>query len=339
MTAAGTSRPGGRFVAVTGTSTFLGADLLRRLDEDPRVEQVLALDIRPPDVLTGSGTGAAKVTYLPVDLTQPTVDDDLAEILRARRIDTLVHGAFLSHPTHASEWAHELEDVGTMHVLNACASAALRRVVMISSTQVYGAHPHNPNFLTESAELRGHRDSRFINDRVRAEKQAARFAVENPATSVCVLRFAPLLGPSVSNQHTRFLSRPVAPVMAGHDPLMQFVHERDAGSALALATLADARGPFNIVGKGVLPYSTVLALLGRVAVPIPYLLARPIAKALWTTHLTRSPASLLDFLLYLCVADGDRARRELGFSIRRTLLDFLGVPPEDFATDVARAQG
>ena len=42
-------------------------------------------------------------------------------------------------------------------------------MVMVSSTLVYGAHPRNPNFLTESAELRGHRDSRFINDKVRAE--------------------------------------------------------------------------------------------------------------------------------------------------------------------------
>ena len=37
------------------------------------------------------------------------------------------------------------------------------------------------------------------------------------------------------------------------------------------------------------------------------------------------------------------ARRELGFaprlSIKRTILDFLGVPPEDGATDVARAMG
>src|SRR5262245_38282769 len=95
----------GRVVAVTGACTFLGSELLRRLEEDPRYRKVLALDIRPP-ALTPSG----KVEYVKLDLTQPTVDGELATLLARHGVDTFVHGAFLSHPTHAAEWAHELED-------------------------------------------------------------------------------------------------------------------------------------------------------------------------------------------------------------------------------------
>ena len=142
---------------------------------------------------------------------------------------------------------------------------------------------------------------------------------------------------------TRFFSRPVAPVMMGHDPLMQFVHEQDAAFALARAVDSHATGAFNIVGKGVLPYTTVLALLGRVPLPMPKLVARQLTKVLWATQLVGSPPSFLDFLLYLCVADGQpgapRARvRRAQFSIKRTILDFLGIAPEDGATDVSRAQ-
>jgi UDP-glucose 4-epimerase len=330
-----TSKPG-RIVAVTGACTFLGSELLRRLEEDPRYSRVLALDVRPPPV------HGSKIEFIKLDLTQPTVDADLATLLQNNHVDTFVHGAFLSHPTHASEWAHELEDVGTMHVLNACAGIEPRRFVMISTTLVYGAHAKNPNFLTEDAELRGHRDSRFVNDKVRAEKQVQRFAQEHPSVEVCILRFAPILGPTVSNMYTRFFSRPVAPVMMGHDPLMQFVHEQDAAFALVKAVDSRATGAFNIVGKGVLPYTTVLALLGRVPVPMPQLVARQLSKLLWATQLVGSPPSFLDFLLYLCVADGSRAKADLGFSprlsIKRTILDFLGVMPEDGATDIARAQ-
>jgi UDP-glucose 4-epimerase len=342
MPTPGRSRPReGRVAAITGACTFLGSELVRRLDEDPRYRRVLILDVRNPrPEQTHPG---AKVAFYNVDLTQPTVDDDLATLLDREEVDTVVHGAFLSHPTHAQEWAHELEDVGTMHVLNACAEVAPPRLVMVSTTLVYGAHPRNPNFLTESAELRGHRDSRFINDKVRAEKQALRFARENPATRVALLRFAPLLGPTVSNMFTRFFARPALPVMMGHDPLLQFVHEQDAAWALKLAVDSDAEGPFNIVGKGVLPYTTVLAMMGRVPLPMPYLVARQLSKALWATQVFDSPPSFLDFLLYLCVADGGRARRELGYSarlgIKRTIHDFLGIRPEDDATDVARAQG
>lgn len=325
----------GHVVAVTGACTFLGGELLRRLGEDPKYSRVLALDVRPPAQIGG------KVEFVQLDLTQPTVDAELATLLQRARVDTFVHGAFLSHPTHAAEWAHELEDVGTMHVLNACAGVEPKRFVMISTTLVYGAHPKNPNFLTEEAELRGHRDSRFVNDKVRAERQAQRFAKEHRNVEVCVLRFAPILGPTASNLYTRFFSRPVAPVMMGHDPLMQFVHEQDAANALQRAVDSQATGAFNIVGKGVLPYTTVLALLGRVPVPMPQMVARQVTKLLWATQLVGSPPSFLDFLLYLCVADGGKARRELGFSpqlsIKRTILDFGGVAPEDGATDVARA--
>ena len=327
----------GRVVAVTGACTFLGGELLRRLEEDPRCTRVLALDIRPPALAPGG-----KVEFIKIDLTQPTVDSELATLLGSFKVDTFVHGAFLSHPTHAAEWAHELEDVGTMHVLNACAGVEPRRLVMISPTLIYGAHPKNPNFLTEESELRGHRDSRFVNDKLRAERQVQRFAREHPKVEVAILRFAPIIGPTVSNMYTRFFSRPVAPVMMGHDPLMQFVHEQDAAYALAKAVDSSATGAFNIVGKGVLPYTTVLALLGRVPVPMPQIIARQLSKLLWATQLVGSPPSFLDFLLYLCVADGAKARRELGFaprlSIKRTILDFLGVAPEDGATDVARAQ-
>ena len=327
----------GRVVAVTGACTFLGTELLRRLEEDPRVARVLALDVRPPAVPAGG-----KLEFVKLDLTQPTVDGELATLLQRHHVDTFVHGAFLSHPTHASEWAHELEDVGTMHVLNACAGIEPRRLVLVSTTLVYGAHPKNPNYLMEDAELRGHRDSRFVNDKVRAEKQVQRFAKEHPGVEVCILRFAPILGPTISNMYTRFFTRAVAPVMLGHDPLMQFVHEQDAAYALQTAVDARATGAFNIVGKGVLPYTTVLALLGRVPVPMPKVVARQLTKVLWATQLVGSPPSFLDFLRYLCVADGAKARRELGFaarfSIKRTILDFLGVPPEDGATDFARAQ-
>src|SRR3569623_892929 len=291
----------GRVVAVTGACTYLGGELLRRREEDPRYSRVYALDIRPPAQV------GAKVDFIKVDLTLPTVDGELATLLAKTKVDTFVHGAFLSHPTHAAEWAHELEDVGTMHVLNACSGVQPKRFVMVSSTLVYGAHPKNPNFLTEDAALRGHRDSRFVNDKDRTERQVARFASAHPNVETSVLRFAPMLGPTVSNMYTRFFSRVVAPVMMGHDPLMQFVHEQDAAFALAQAVDSHATGPFNIVGTGVLPYTTVHALLGRVPVPLPQI----------------------------------RARSVRGFSPRlsfkRTILDFLGGAPEDGATDVARA--
>lgn len=316
--------PDARVVAVTGAFSFVGVELLKRLEADGRFARLLALDIREPE-------GLARTEFSRVDLTMPNAGAQVAEILREARADTLVHAAFLSGPTHNRTWAHEFEVIGTVHVLGACSEAGVRKIVHWSTTGVYGPHPLNPNFLDEAAELRGLGGSRFFNDRVEAEREVARFAEENPGAVVTILRTAPILGPTINNYVTRFFRRPLLPVLMGFDPLMQFVHEDDAVEAFALACREDHPGAYNIVGEGVLPYTTVVARLGRIPAPVPHFVAYPLARVLWATQVMESPPAFLDWLRYLCVADGSKARERMGFSakhdIRATLDAFVGLAP------------
>lgn len=315
--------PERRVVAVSGASSFVGAEIIKRLEEDRRYARILAVDIKKPSFPLD------KTQFFKVDLTLPTADADLAALLLREGVDTFVHAAFLSSPTHASAWAHELEDIGTMHVLNACAEARVRKFVLSSSTIVYGAGPRNPNFLGEDDELKGQISSSYVNDKVRAEKQVQRFSVENPDTLVTVLRAAPTIGPTIQNFVTRFFSRPAAPVLMGYDPLLQFVHEDDLAHAFKLAVDEDFPGAYNVAADGVLPYSTVLAMMGKLPVPLPHFIAAPLARALWVTQLTDAPPAFLNFLRYLCVADGAKAHQVMGFAprfdIKAAINDFLGV--------------
>lgn len=317
-------------VAVTGSRTFLGTQLLRQLSDDPSIDQLIAVDIHEPDVISD------KLTYLSLDLTSPTAGMELTKELRDKQVDTIVHGAFLSTPTHALAWAHELEDVGTMHLLDACAELQPARLLLPSTTLVYGASASNPNYLSEEAKLPSITESRFVNDKIKAEEQLVRFARNHEDVAVCSLRFAPILGPTIINLFTRFLSRPVAPTIVGFDPLMQCVHERDAVAATLLALRSSARGAFNIVGTGILPYSTVLALLGRVPLPMPTPVAKLLARVMWATQLSEVPPTLLDLLRHICVADGQKARDQLGFvpsyDIKQTLSELLGFQ-QDSITD------
>jgi UDP-glucose 4-epimerase len=318
--------PEQRVVAVTGAYSFIGAELIKRLERDRRYYKVLAIDIRKPTF------PMSKTQFHKIDLTLPTADADLAAVWKREGVDTVVHTAFLSTPTHANAWAHELESIGTMHVLNACAETDVRKLVVWSQTVVYGAHPLNPNFLAEEHELRGHLSrSRFVKDKVEVERQVRRFRDEHGGTLVTTLRTAGTLGPTIRNFATRFFARPVAPTLMGYDPLMQIVHERDVVDAFALAVDNDFPGEFNIVADGVLPYSTILAMMGKVPLPMPHFLARPLSRALWATQIFDSPPNFLDFLRFLCVADGGKARRVMGFAprydIKATIHDFLGVAP------------
>lgn len=310
-------------VAVTGADSFLGRNLIGLLEEDDGYPRIVALDVRRPR------TAGRKTRYYEVDLTHPGVEARLAEIFVAEGVETLVHLAFLGSPTAAEAWAHELESVGTMHVLHACRQVSLTKLVTASSTLLYGACPDNPNHLVESRPLRGVRGSRFLQDKIDAEREVARFAEAAPDCTVTVLRLAPLLGPTVQSWVTRWLSRRAVPTLLGFDPLVQFLHEMDSVAAFKLALDRTAPGIFNIVGDGVLPVTTVVKLAGRIAVPLPEAVMRAATSLLWMANLNEAPPHFVSFLRYVCVADGSAASDGLGFvpafTTREAVLDFAGA--------------
>ena len=142
---------------------------------------------------------------------------------------SLVHAAFREDPDPNLEMDHELETIGTLHVMHACAAAKVRRLVVVSSTMLYGPWPDNPNFLTEAhpAARASGRPQRG-KPAIEAESLLASWARGHPDTEVTVLRNCWILGPSYEDHVvTRYLARPVVPTLMGYDPLLQFVHEDD----------------------------------------------------------------------------------------------------------------
>ncbi|MBM4362960.1 MAG: NAD-dependent epimerase/dehydratase family protein, partial [Deltaproteobacteria bacterium] len=310
-------------VAVTGASSFLGRGLVARLEEDPRVRRVVALD------LEARRPASAKTRWHPLDLTEPAAAERARELLGSEGVDTLVHLAFLSSPAPATAWAHELESVGTMHVLHAARGAGVRKIVLRSLTWLHGAYPTNPNFLTEQHPLRARRAEPFFADKIAAETEALAAGGGPEGRVVTILRTAPILGPTVSSFLTRYLSRRLVPTVLGFDPLWQLLHEADAIAALKLAVDRDAPGTIHVVADGVLPLSTVVKLAGRAAVPLPRRLLGAALSGLWVAQLAEAPSAFVDYLQYLCVADGERARQALGFvpayTTREAVLDFASA--------------
>lgn len=313
----------GRVIAVTGARTFLGRNLVALLEEDVTVSKVVVLDIR------NASTAGPKTCFYQLDLTQPGVESRLAEVLHAEEVVGCAHLAFAETPTQAVTWAHELERIGTMNVLSACRQRGLPHLVVCTTTLAYGPHANNPNHLVEATPLRGMRGSAFVADKIDVEKQLEAFAGGQQETAVSVLRLAPILGPNVQSYAAQWLSGTFVPVVLGYDPLLQFLHEVDAVAALKLALDVAIPGVFNIVGDGVLPVSTVLRMAGRIGLHWPLGLLVRMTRVLWSTQLCGFPPEFVYLLRYLCVADGERARRELGFrpaySTADAVLDFEGA--------------
>ena len=319
-------RPGrsdGRVIALTGVASFLGRNLVGLLEEDASIRRVIAIDVKPPE------TSGRKTRMYEVDLTAPASGERVAEILAAEGVDTLVHLAFLSSPTHATAWAPELESVGTMHLLHAARQVSLRKIVLWSQTILYGAHPTNPNFLTERHTLRAEASESFFSDKIAAEREVLAFGGKSKGSVCTILRTAPIVGPTVQNYVTRYFAQRVVMTLLGFDPLWQFVHEIDAIAAFKLAIDRDFSGVFNIVGDGVLPVSTIVRMASRIALPIFHPVAETLVGVAWAAQIADVPPSFLRYLRYLCVADGEKAARVMGFlpayTTREALLDYLSA--------------
>jgi UDP-glucose 4-epimerase len=286
--------------------------------EDPGPEHVLTLDLSPPPPSLG-------VAHRTIDLTEPASDERLLEILREEGVERLVHMAFFTSPRRDAAYAHELESIGTLALLAAAAAAGLERVVLRSYTAVYGARGQNPNFLTESSPLRPSMSLPWARDKYEADQHVQSFETRYPGIAFVRLRFAPLLGPGVHTFYTSVFDRQVVPVPLGYDPLLQLLHPEDALDALVRAVLREGvpSGPLNITPRATVTLLTALHLSEKVPLPVPHAAAGMACDLLWSAGLSPAPGGFLDYVRYLFVADGSRAKKVLGFTPRHTSTEAL----------------
>jgi len=312
-----------RVVAILGTSRFKGRSLLQELENDPRFKHIVVIDRKKPTVETH------KAKFYKIDLTETLADVRLSEIFKKEKVHTVVHMATPTTPPRNQTVGHEIVSVGSMYICNACADAGIKKLILASTTDVYGASADNPNFLTEEHPARGGIKNRFIKDKIEAEQAALRLARKHPETVVTILRPCAILGPTIQSFRTKYLGRPIIATIMGYDPLVQFVHETDVIRAFMKSIEADCPGIFNIVGQGVLPLSRVIGIMGKIQIPLPEIIMKEMVQLLWYADWSPAPASYLNFLKYLCIADGEKAREVMGFiprySTRETLLSFVGA--------------
>jgi len=309
-------------VAVTGLGTFLGRQLVHRLSarEDPPT--VLGLDVKPPLRLLPN------VTFHPIDLTEPLAATRLAEVLQAHEIEVLVHLAFRAFPSRDVDADHDLETLGSSNVLEACAEAGVRRLVIDSSTMVYGARPDNPNFLEETDELRADPGAPPVQNRLAVEHLVQSWRERNPTVDCTVLRRCWVMGPAFFDAVVALFDADWVPTVLGYDPLLQFVHEDDLLYVFERATLEPHPGVFNVVGRGVVPLSSLLANAGKWRLPVPQAwLSRAVGVASMRASGSSADA-LTDYLRFLWVADGSRGWGEFGeplYSTREAWSAFVGA--------------
>ncbi len=299
----------GRRVLITRLSWFLSHRLAKWLEADPGVEYILGIDTAPP-------RGELERTeYLKADIRRP----GLLKVLDAAEIDTVYHLGLYSSPEEAAGRGamHDLNVIGPMHLFAACQrSETVRRVVVRSSTAVYGAEPDDPSLFTEQMGGSGRADP-FGRDVIEMEAYARDLGRRRPDLELTILRFANILGPHSDTPLARYLSMPVVPTVLGYDPRLQFIHEDDAVELLVRAGQDAITGTYNAAGEGVVYLSQALRRGGRLGVPVP----GPLLQ-LWSPLLRLTggglqvPPHVIRLLRWGRVADTTRLTQKWGFKPR-----------------------
>jgi UDP-glucose 4-epimerase len=278
----------------------------------------VGIDVEEPDL------HLERTEFIRTDIRNPLV----VKVLQTTEVDTLVHLNLLAAPGRAGGRGRmkEINVIGAMQLFAACRRAErLRKVIVRSTTAVYGASARDPAVFTEGmtarAELRG-----FGADALEVETYARTMARRSPHLQLTTLRFANFIGARIDSLMTRYLSLPAIPTALGYDPRLQLVHEDDALEVLVRSVREDHPGTFNVAGEGVVPLSQVVRLLGKPPLPVVVPLASPVA-ALVRRAGVDFPADQLGLLLYGRGVDTSRLAEEFGWSpghsTREALVDFV----------------
>ncbi|AWB93558.1 NAD-dependent epimerase/dehydratase family protein [Aeromicrobium chenweiae] len=301
-----------RVVLVTGVAGSFASKFARRLadlGEDAGIERVVGIDTILPDADLGG------VKFVRADIRTPVV----GKVIAVDDVDTVVHLDVNPPQRGRGGGAKELNVIGTMQLLAACQrSTRVNKLVLGSSTAVYGSSPRDPAMFTESLLARNGVRTGFPKDIVEVESYVRGFSRRRPEVIITTIRAAQVLHPDVNTPLRNYFSNPVLPSVLGFDPRLQFLSLQDALEILTQAVVHDRPGTFNAAGEGVVLLSQAARRMGKPLVPLP-----PIGFAMAARRVIRAmgsdiPPDLHRLLTFGRVVDTAALRDIFGYELART---------------------
>ncbi|MGE5223952.1 MAG: NAD-dependent epimerase/dehydratase family protein [Omnitrophica WOR_2 bacterium] len=304
---------GKKVVLVTGVSKGWGKRVASELVTRPGLH-IIGLDREKPD------PEIKGLDFIQADIRNP----HLVDLLQEEKVEVLCHLAFME-TRRPDEQAFDFNVIGTMKVFGACAQASVKKIVIMSTTAVYGANPNNPAFLREEHPLKNSSENGYLHDMLEIESFCNGFRLQAPEITLTLLRFPSIIGPSADTPMTRLLKQPFPPVLLGFDPMVQIIHESDVVAAILFSIDQDIPGVYNVAAEGVMPLDKLIKLAGKQPLPVFHLFAY------WGTdllNLTGLPYQKyapvdIDYLRYTWVSDLSKMHDCMGFTPHYTAEEAL----------------
>jgi len=297
-----------RVVAVTGASGYIGERLVERLLAEPDIKRVVGIDIRP------SALENEKLVSVQQDIGAP-----LDALFRRNRVEAVVHLAFVLRQLRDRKESRRVNVGGASNVLWACEATGVRRIVLMSSATVYGAHPDNDEMLKEDAPLRPPAGFNYAEDKARVEWFYRNYAAHRRQSQVSVLRGCVVMGPMVDNFITQALNKPFLLGVGLDDPEMQFVHEQDLTQILWRFVSESHPGVFNVAGPGTVAWSSVVRMGKKRLLRLSARTAYALTNLSWRLHVQNdAPGVGLDYIRWPWTVSTDRLQQELRYTFKHS---------------------
>jgi UDP-glucose 4-epimerase len=322
-------------VVITGATGNVGTSLVRALAADERVDEIVGIARRRPELTVPKTTWA-----------QADVEADagrLPELFAGA--DAVVHLAWLIQPSRDLRELRRVNVDGSRAVFEAAAAAGVGTLVHASSIGAYSPGPKDTP-VDERWPTGGVHSSFYSRHKSEAERLLDAVAAVNPGLRVIRLRPGLIFKGESASEIRRYFAGPflpsplVRPAFLRAMPAMprlvlQGVHADDIAQAYRLVLMdPSADGAYNVAADPLITPDTLAQEFGAVKVPLPPKLVRAFADLTWRAHLQPTPPGWLDMGLEVPVMDTSRIRA-LGWSPERTSLQAL----RELLEGMSRGQG
>src|SRR3954452_13204211 len=296
-------------IVITGATGNVGTSVLRSLAADPRVEEIVGIARRRPDL------EHPRTRWVAADVAEVDLRPFFADA------DAVIHLAWLIQPSREGAELERVNVHGSRRVFEAAAAAGAKALVHASSIGVYSPGSKD-RAVDESWPREGIATSFYSRHKAAAER-----ALDELEGRLRIVRLRPALifkreaGPEIrrlfAGPFVPASVLPLLPKLPLPDRLVaQCVHTDDVAEAYRLAALSpEARGAYNIAADPVLrPPRTA---------PIPPKVVRTAADLTFRAHLQPAPPGWVDMGLSVPIMDTTRAREHLHWTAHVSALAAL----------------
>lgn len=312
-------------VVVVGATGNIGTSVLRSLASEERVESVLGLARRVPDL------PVPKVEWASVDV----ISDEL--VPHFRDADAVVLLSWLIQPSRDLNRLWMVNVEGSTRAIRAVREAGVPSLLYSSSVGTYSPGSKDQR-VDEGWPAGGVATSYYARQKAEVERRLDRFEREAPEVRVVRMRPALVFKREASQGIRRLFGGPLFPGFLARPDLIkivpeieglrsQVVHSYDVGEAFRLALLSAVRGAFNLAADPPLDAHEIGRILDSRLVSVSPKIARAGVSLAWRLRLQPVSPDWLDLALNIPIMSTERAREELGwnprYSAEDTLLDLM----------------